>query len=237
MSERPSVREAVRELRFESGRGPVSALWRAAPGAAAALAVAHGAGNGMRNRFLEGVADGLAGGAVSSLRFNFPFTEQGRKGSDRPPVLIETWRRALEEAAGPAGGLPVAAGGKSLGGRMASMLAAEDGDRFPASALVLFGYRVDQIELVVTRLGAHCRWRCRVKAHDLGHPRVIGPVKLLEDPLLLLGPDPDPAIRHLDHQPPAHLLHHHRHPPAFGEAAQTSHSEQGFSTTDQKKCK
>jgi hypothetical protein len=128
------------ELRFESGRWKLSGLWRNAPKGLAVGLVAHGAGNDMRNRFLGGVADGLAGGGISSMRFNFPFTEDGRRSPDRAPVLIEAWRAALAEAATRAGGVPLAAGGKSLGGRMASMLAAEDPDAFPASALVFFGY-------------------------------------------------------------------------------------------------
>jgi predicted alpha/beta-hydrolase family hydrolase len=54
--------------------------------------------------------------------------------------LIEAWRSALEEAKRRAGGLPLVAGGKSLGGRMASMLAAEDPEAFPCTAIVFLGY-------------------------------------------------------------------------------------------------
>jgi uncharacterized protein len=129
-----------RELTFAGPRGTLSGLWRDAPSASAVLVVAHGAGNDMRNRFLEGVAEGSVDAGVSSMRFNFPFTEEGRKSPDRAPVLIEAWRAALAEAASNAGGLPLAAGGKSMGGRMASMLAAEDPDAFPGAALVFFGY-------------------------------------------------------------------------------------------------
>jgi predicted alpha/beta-hydrolase family hydrolase len=131
---------ADRELKFEGPRGPLSALWHDAPGATAVAVIAHGAGNDMRNEFLVGVADGLSGGGISSMRFNFPFTEQARRSPDRAPVLIEAWRAALAEAGSHAGGLPLAAGGKSLGGRMASMLAAEDPDSFPAIGLGFFGY-------------------------------------------------------------------------------------------------
>jgi predicted alpha/beta-hydrolase family hydrolase len=129
-----------RELTFAGPRGTLSGLWRDVPEAAAILVVAHGAGNDMRNRFLDGVVEGLATAGVSSMRFNFPFTEEGRKSPDRAPVLIEAWRAALAEAASHASGLPLAAGGKSMGGRMASMLAAEDPEEFRAAALVFFGY-------------------------------------------------------------------------------------------------
>jgi predicted alpha/beta-hydrolase family hydrolase len=129
-----------RELAFEGPRGPLSALWRDTDGPVAVAIVAHGAGSDMRNGFLDGVADGLGGGGVSAMRFNFPYTEEGRRSPDRAPVLMESWRTALAKAAGEAGGLPLAAGGKSMGGRMASMVAAEEPDAFPAVALVFFGY-------------------------------------------------------------------------------------------------
>ena len=128
------------EFRFPAGRRELSALWRDAPQARAVCVVGHGAGNDMRNRFLDGVVQGLIGHRVSVMRFNFPFTEEGRRGPDRAPVLIEAWRSALAEAERRAGGLALVASGKSLGGRMATMLAAEDPEGFSCAAIVLFGY-------------------------------------------------------------------------------------------------
>ena len=89
---------------------------------------------------LGGVSAGLASHGVSCLRFNFPYAEAGRRGPDRPPVLLEAWRSALSVAPRWSGDRPVVAGGKSLGGRIASMLAAEMGGAFPAVALLFFGY-------------------------------------------------------------------------------------------------
>src|SRR5262245_44328313 len=100
------------DLRFQRAGRTVSGLWRAPADPVAVGIVGHGAGNDMRNRFLEGAAAGLTGGGVACMRFNFPFTEEGRRSPDRPPVLIDTWRAALEEARSRAGGLPLAAGGK-----------------------------------------------------------------------------------------------------------------------------
>ena len=96
--------------------------------------------NDMSHDFFTGVAKGLSRGGVSVLRFNFPYTDAGRKYPDRPPVLFEALRGALDRAAEKAGGLPIVATGKSMGGRMASMMAAKEGEGFPASALVFFGY-------------------------------------------------------------------------------------------------
>lgn len=125
---------------FDAGGRRLSGLWTKVPRAAAVTVVAHGAGAGMQHRFLAGVADGLAAGGVSVLRFNFPFAEEGRRSPDRPPVLLEAWRGALDLAGRLSGRAPLVASGKSLGGRMTSLLAAEMGGAFPAAALVFFGY-------------------------------------------------------------------------------------------------
>ena len=125
---------------FRSGERTLSGVWTPAGGAEAVAVLAHGAGAGMDHPFMAGAAEGLVDGGVSAMRFNFPFVEQGRRSPDRPPVLMHAWRAALEEGQRRSGGLPLAAGGKSLGGRMASMVAAEDGEKFVAGALVFFGY-------------------------------------------------------------------------------------------------
>jgi uncharacterized protein len=123
-----------------AGERTLSGLWNEGSRAKAVAVLAHGAGAGMEHPFMAGAAEGLAANGVSVLRFNFPYVEAGRRSPDRPPALLEAWRAALEEAHRRSGRLPVAAGGKSLGGRMASMLAAEEKERFPAKALVFFGY-------------------------------------------------------------------------------------------------
>jgi hypothetical protein len=62
---------------------------------------------------------------VATLRYQFPYMEQGRKLPDQAPVLVETVRAAVAEARGLAPGLLLVAGGKSMGGRMTSTAAAE----------------------------------------------------------------------------------------------------------------
>jgi predicted alpha/beta-hydrolase family hydrolase len=131
----------VDEVTIEGPGGTsLSGLWSGAADPVAVAAVAHGAGAGMAHPVLAGIASGLAANSVSCLRFNFPYAEAGRRSPDRPPALLTAWRAALAEAERRADGLPVVAGGKSLGGRMASVLAAEEGERSPAKALVFFGY-------------------------------------------------------------------------------------------------
>jgi uncharacterized protein len=128
------------KLSFPAGERTLSGLWTAAGQPRAVALVAHGAGAGIEHPFMTGAAEGLADGDVSTMRFNFPYVEEGRRSPDRPPVLLAAWRAALDEARRRSEGLPLAAAGKSLGGRMASVLAAEEGESFAAGALVFFAY-------------------------------------------------------------------------------------------------
>lgn len=118
----------------------VSTLWTEAASPLGVAAIAHGAGADMRHSFMAGLAQGLNAGGFSVLRFNFPYMDAGRRIPDAPPVLLETWDAVLLEAVRRAAGLPVVAGGKSMGGRIVSMLAAARGRDFPAAALAFFGY-------------------------------------------------------------------------------------------------
>ncbi|WP_309068977.1 alpha/beta fold hydrolase [Microbacterium sp.] len=102
----------------------------------AVLLLAHGAGAGMRHPFLTGLARALADDGITVIRFNFPYVEAGRRMPGRPADAVAAWRAVVAHAAGL--GLPVIAAGKSYGGRMASMAAAE-GD-FPVRGLAYLGY-------------------------------------------------------------------------------------------------
>ena len=91
------------------------------PGDAWALYVlAHGAGAGMRHRFMEGIAQALAARGVATLRYQFPYVEAGSRRPDPPGVLEATVRAAVARSRELAPGLPLVAGGKSMGGRMTS---------------------------------------------------------------------------------------------------------------------
>jgi predicted alpha/beta-hydrolase family hydrolase len=79
----------------------------------------------MRHAFLEAIAAALAQRGVATLRFEFPYAAAGARRPDPRPVLIETVAAAAAEAGRLAGGLPLFAGGKSMGGRMTSHAAAE----------------------------------------------------------------------------------------------------------------
>ena len=119
--------------------GSVSGLWQAAPSAEALFVFAHGAGAGMDHPFMRDAAQALAHAGIASLRYQFPYVEQGRRRPDTPKVAMRTVRAAVAAAADRADGLPVYAGGKSFGGRMTSSAAAAE-PLGKVRGLVFFGY-------------------------------------------------------------------------------------------------
>lgn len=82
--------------------------------------LAHGAGAGMAHPFMASVADELAERRIATLRYQFPYMEQGSKRPDPPALAQATVRAAAAKAGELARGLPLVAGGKSFGGRMTS---------------------------------------------------------------------------------------------------------------------
>jgi len=120
------MRLEERRFRAAASAGDVTALLLRPPRATALYVFGHGAGAPMRHAFMEAAARGLAERGVATLRYQFPYTEAGRKAPDPAPVLQETVRSAVAEAARVAGGLPLFAGGKSMGGRMTSLAASAE---------------------------------------------------------------------------------------------------------------
>tara|TARA_R110002012_G_scaffold108785_2_gene251631 strand:- start:1426 stop:2067 length:642 start_codon:yes stop_codon:yes gene_type:complete len=106
--------------------------------APACFILAHGAGAPMDTAFMDQVAQGIAAAGFRVLRFEFPYMAGRRSGGrkrppDRQPVLLDTWRAAIAAVA--ANGALVI-GGKSMGGRMASLVADESG----VDGVICLGY-------------------------------------------------------------------------------------------------
>jgi hypothetical protein len=114
------------ELTFDASNsaGPVSALLDLPSGAWALLVFAHGAGAGMNHRFMSGMSKRLVERGIGTFRYQFPYTEAGKKRPDPQPILLATVRSAVQRAARE--GLPLLAGGKSMGGRMTSLAASSE---------------------------------------------------------------------------------------------------------------
>ena len=108
-------------VRFDvDGTHAVSGLLQVPEQAIACYVMAHGAGAGMTHPFMAAVADGLSERRIATLRFQFPYMEQGSRRPDRPALAHATVRASVGAAARFAPSLPLIAGGKSFGGRMTS---------------------------------------------------------------------------------------------------------------------
>jgi predicted alpha/beta-hydrolase family hydrolase len=125
-------------IQVESG-GEVSALLLRPAKAQWLLILAHGAGAGMHHPFMQKLAGELAGANIATLRFQFPYMEQRRRVPDAPAVLVATVLAATRAASEAAPGLLLLAGGKSMGGRMASQAAAQQ-LLAGVGGLVFFGF-------------------------------------------------------------------------------------------------
>ena len=106
--------------------------------AKATLVLAHGAGAPMDSPFMEFAANALADRQIRVIRFEFPYMAERRvtgkkKPPNRAPILLECWQQVIE-AAGGAESLFI--GGKSMGGRMASMTACD----MPVRGVICLGY-------------------------------------------------------------------------------------------------
>jgi predicted alpha/beta-hydrolase family hydrolase len=103
----------------------VSGLLLAPAAVRATYVLAHGAGAGMAHPFMSAVAEQLADRGIATLRYQFPYMEQGSRRPDAPGIAHVAVRAAVAEAAARLPGLPLFAGGKSFGGRMTSQAQAE----------------------------------------------------------------------------------------------------------------
>jgi uncharacterized protein len=98
----------------------VSGLLQVPHAARNCYVLAHGAGAGMSHPFMAAVADGLTERVIATLRYQFPYMEQGGRRPDAPKLAQATVRAAVAEALSLLPGLALVAGGKSFGGRMTS---------------------------------------------------------------------------------------------------------------------
>ena len=126
-------------IKVSKSIGEVSALFYAPLKAQYIMVFAHGAGAGIKNRFMEEVSICLAKHGIATLRFNFPYMEKGKKIPDTKPVCSATVKAAVEKAAKLYPKLRIIAAGKSFGGRMTST-AASEGLLQNVMKIVFFGF-------------------------------------------------------------------------------------------------
>lgn len=126
-------------IKVSENIGDVSALFYLPKDAEFVLLFAHGAGAGMKNKFMEQVSISLAEKNIATIRFNFPYMEIGKKVPDKKSVCVETIKAAAEKSSKLCPKIPLFAGGKSFGGRMTST-AASEGNLPDVKGIVFFGF-------------------------------------------------------------------------------------------------
>ena len=177
---------AVTALVYEAGTPGIDS-----PRLPAALVLGHGAGAGQYSPFMVGFASALAALGVDTITFNFLYTEQKRRLPDRRPVLESCYRavidlvpRELESAQH-----LLFIGGKSMGGRIATHVAASD-PRLPLAGLVLLGYPLHPPGRPTERRDAHLPAVRRPMLFVQGSRDTFGTPDELEPILAQLNPRP-----------------------------------------------
>jgi hypothetical protein len=132
--------------------GDVACLTLVPPDPSAVLVLAHGAGAGMSHPFMQALAAALAKHAVATVRFQFPYMDRGGRRPDPPPVLMATVEAAVADAGRRFPRLSLFAGGKSMGGRMASQAASRG---MQVQGLVFFGFPLHPAGQPRTTRAAH----------------------------------------------------------------------------------
>ena len=146
----------IKELQFivNSKAGVVSGLLEKPENSKGLLVLAHGAGAGMWHKFMNDAAAGLAKCGVATFRYQFPYMEKRIKRPDSEAVMLDTVRAAVTTAQKLSDGLPLFAGGKSMGGRMTSLAAAQE-PLANVRGLVYFGFPLHALGKPGAERGAH----------------------------------------------------------------------------------
>jgi len=108
------------KLQVSPSIGTVSAEYIIPETSKCIMTLAHGAGAGMNHSFMVTLAVALSEVGITTLRFNFPFTENKKGRPDSPSVAHQTIAAAIAKAHELFPSLPLFAAGKSFGGRMTS---------------------------------------------------------------------------------------------------------------------
>jgi uncharacterized protein len=175
-------------------QGAVTATVRGGKASVGVL-LAHGAGAGMDHPWMTAMADGLAAGGLRVMTFNYPYTEFGRKTPNRMPLLLEVHRAAAETLRASCDQVVLA--GKSMGGRVGSHLAGDEG--WPAAAMVYFGYPLLAIGKTEPRATDHLQ---RIEVPQLfvsGTRDRLGPIDLITAVAAAVPEGTVIAIEHGDH--------------------------------------
>jgi len=120
-------------------KAKISSTWLIPDEYQSVLIIAHGAGHDMNSVFISQIQEGIAKQNVLTVKFNFPYMEQGLKAPNTPHVLEETWQKVINTVMEKTGVTrkQIFLSGKSMGGRYATILTSKE-DLY--AGIILFGY-------------------------------------------------------------------------------------------------
>ncbi len=119
--------------------GSVSSIWNVPKNPKAAMVLAHGAGADMEHTFMENLSTELASLDIATVRFNFPYMENGKRRPDVPAVAEKTVAVLCEWTHQKFTNLPLFVAGKSFGGRMSSQRLAKECPAY-VSGIIFYGF-------------------------------------------------------------------------------------------------
>lgn len=176
------------------------------------LVLGHGAGADQRSAFIVDMARALAARGLDVVTFNFLYTEQGRRIPDRTPALESCYRAVIDTVREQMGSArrTLLIGGKSMGGRMATHVAAAD-RALPVAGIVLLGYPLHPPGRPDQRRDAHLPAVARPmlfvqgSRDTFGRPAELTPVieRIVPTPTLHVVEGGDHSFRLPKRNPPA----------------------------------
>ncbi len=136
--------------------GSVSAEIIEPENAKAILTFAHGAGAGMNNYFMVGLANELAQLGIATLRFNFSYIEQKKKLPDPPAIAHKTIAAAIDKTHELFPSVPFFASGKSFGGRMSSQYLTTVNFKW-VKGIIFYGFPLHPAGMPLTERAEHLK--------------------------------------------------------------------------------
>jgi predicted alpha/beta-hydrolase family hydrolase len=204
------IRSTELSVPLDTGAAVTALVYRSVePSLDATLVLAHGAGAGQRSPFMTGFAAALAARGIDTVTFDFPYMQERRRIPDRAPVLESCYRRVVARVVDhlPSAQRALFIGGKSMGGRIATQIAAESVARpsDPSDVARPFQGRLRGIVLLGYPLHPPGRPEQRRDQH----------LPLIDCPLLFVQGSRDtfgtpqelaPVLRSLTHQATLHIV-------------------------------
>lgn len=144
------------KIKISENTGSVSAALLEPPTMKALVVLAHGAGAGMNHPFMTELSEALTTKKIGTLRYNFPFMENGKKRPDVPAVATKTVEMVLTKAHELFPKIKILGAGKSFGGRMTSQCLSKTHLDF-VKGIIFYGFPLHPAGVPAAERGDHLK--------------------------------------------------------------------------------